>query len=100
MYVPQGHPAVFFSILAFHVMATVLGLLSGLGIPSFDLCLHFPELLSEALLFGRYALLWLWFAFAIDLLLPYCHVAVILFHKDDSLVIRPFERLHIGITVL
>ncbi len=29
MYVPQGHPAVFFSILAFHVMATVLGLRIG-----------------------------------------------------------------------
>lgn len=35
MYALQGLPAVFFSALAFHVIAAALGLLSGLGVPAF-----------------------------------------------------------------
>ena len=47
----------FFSVLAFHVKVAALGILSGLGVPSFDLRLHVPEFLSDALLFGRYTFL-------------------------------------------
>ena len=53
MYAPQGLPAVFFSVLAFHVKMATLGLLSRLGVPALDLCLHLPELLSDTVCKGR-----------------------------------------------
>lgn len=63
-------------------------------VPAFGLRLHIPELLSDALLFRR-GLLGL--LPSVDLPLPCGQIAVVLLHKGCSGVIRPFERLHIGI---
>ena len=97
MYAPQGLPAVYFSVLASSVIIVAAGscLLPPCVIPAFGLRLHIPELLSDALLFRR-CLLGLFLP--VDLTLPCGQVTVVLLHKGRSSVIRPFERLHVGIT--
>ena len=101
MYAPQGPPAVFSSVLASSViiMSAVLRLLPPLGIPALGLCVIFPELLSDALFFGRF-LLRLGFSFAIDLPLPCGEITVVLLHKLRSLVEHPHESLSVGIAVV
>ena len=96
MYEPQEPPAVYSSVLASSViiMATGSCLLPPCVVPAFGLRLHIPELLSDALLFRR-GLLGL--LPSVDLPLPCGQIAVVLLHKGCSGVIRPFERLHIGI---
>ena len=51
MYAPQGHPAVYFSVLASSVIivAARAGLLSPCVVPALGLCVIFPEFLSDAL---------------------------------------------------
>ena len=77
-------------------MATVPWLLPPLGIPALGLCLHVPELLSDALFFRRCLLGML---FAVDLPLPFCQITVVLLHKGRSSVIRPFEGLYVGVAI-
>ena len=75
MYALQGLPAVFSSVLASSVIivAARSGLLPPCVVPPLGLCLHVPELLSDALFFGRFMLgLFL----ALDLPLPCGQVAV------------------------
>ena len=66
-------------------------------IPAFGLRLHIPELLSDALLFRRFLLGLLP---SVDLPLPCGQVTVVLLHKGGGVVIRPLERLYVGVTVL
>lgn len=96
MYEPQEPPAVNSSVLASSVIIMAAGscLLPPCVVPAFGLRLHIPELLSDALLFRR-GLLGL--LPSVDLPLPCGQIAVVLLHKGCSGVIRPFERLHIGI---
>ena len=96
MYEPQEPPAVYSSVLASSVIIMAAGscLLPPCVVPAFGLRLHIPELLSDALLFRR-GLLGL--LPSVDLPLPCGQIAVVLLHKGCSGVIRPFERLHIGI---
>ena len=84
------------SVLASSVIIMAAGscLLPPCVVPAFGLRLHIPELLSDALLFRR-GLLGL--LPSVDLPLPCGQIAVVLLHKGCSGVIRPFERLHIGI---
>lgn len=99
MYEPQEPPAVYSSVLASSVIIMAAGscLLPPCVVPAFGLRLYIPELLSDALLFRR-GLLGL--LPSVDLPLPCGQIAVVLLHKGCSGVIRPFERLHIGIAVL
>lgn len=98
MYAPQGPPAVFSSALASSVIviAAVSRLLPPRIVSPLGLCLHIPELLSDALFFRRFLL---GLHFAIDLPLPCGQITVVLLHKSRGGVIRPFEGLHIGITI-
>ena len=73
------------------------GFLPSCIVLALGLCLHIPELLSDALLFRRFLLRLL---FAIDLPLPCGQITVVLLHKGCRGVIRPHEDLYIGITVL
>ena len=99
MYAPQGALRCSSSVLASSVIviATVPGLLPTLGIPALGFRLHISELLSDALFFRR-CLLGLFLP--VDLTLLCGQVTVVLLHKGRSSVIRPFERLHVGIAVL
>ena len=94
-----GAPAVGFSVLASSVIivAARAGLLSTCVVPTLGLCFYIPELLSDALFFRR-CLLGL--RLSVDLPFPCGQVTVVLLHKGRSSVIRPFERLHVGIAVL
>ncbi|MBR5717449.1 MAG: hypothetical protein IKX16_00330 [Clostridia bacterium] len=56
MYAPQEFPAVFSSVLASSVIIVAAGvclLLPPSIVPTLGLCIHFPELLSDALFFNR-----------------------------------------------
>ena len=99
MYAPQGALRCSSSVLASSVIviAAVPGLLPTLGISALGFRLHISELLSDALFFRRFLLGML---LTIDLPLPCGQITVVLLHKDRGIVIRPLERLHIGITVL
>lgn len=99
MYEPQEPPAVYSSVLASSViiMAARAGLLQPCVIPALGLRFHIPELLSNALFFRR-SLLGL--LLSVDLPLPCGHITVVLLHKGRGGVIRPLERLHVGIAVL
>ena len=99
MYTPQGPPAVFSSVLASSVIivAARAGLLPPCIVPPLGLCLHILELLSDALFFRRRLLGLL---LSVDLLLPCGEITVVLLHKGRGGVIRPLERLYVGISVL
>ena len=99
MYVPQGPPAVYFSVLASSVIviAAVPGLLPPCVVSSLGLCLHLPELRSDTLLFRRGLL---GPRLSVDLPLPCGQITVVLFHKNRGLVIQPLERLYVGIAIL
>lgn len=99
MYAPQGLRAVYFSVLASSVIivAARACLLPPCVVPAFDLRLHIPELLSDALFFRRRLLGLL---LSVDLLLPCGKITVVLFHKLCGLVIRPHERLRIQVSIL
>ncbi len=99
MYEPQEPPAVYSSVLASSVIIMAAGscLLPPCVIPAFGLRLHIPELLSDALLFRRFLLGLLP---SVDLPLPCGQVTVVLLHKGGGVVIRPLERLYVGVTVL
>lgn len=79
------------------IMVASAGLLQPCVIPALGFRFHIPELLSNALFFRR-SLLGL--LLSVDLPLPCGQITVVLLHKDRGIVIRPLERLHIGITVL
>ena len=89
----------YFSVLASPVIviAAVQDLLSPRIVPALGLCLHIPELLSDALFFRRH----LWGLLrSVDLSLPCGHITVVLLYEDRGVVIQPLECLYIGMAVL